>query len=148
MKAPSSSLYRLIEQLLFWAQVVVDRTPKTTSYGSLGKKVMFDMEESLDLVDLMLHTKDRADKLTYLNAISIRMRDVKTIFRLYRERSKRPAERLIGGPGKNGASEPGILSADQYSSFATQMFLIGKDLEHLIDSYTGAAVSADSRPED
>lgn len=87
---------------------VIDRTPNTTSYKSLGEKVMLDLEDSLDLIDLALHTKDDEQLLQFLEALSIRMRDIKTIFRIYWEKSKNIPERNIEEIGK--PEKPSVLS--------------------------------------
>jgi len=147
MKAASSSLYRKVEQLLFWAMTVIDRTPNTTSYKSLGEKVMLDLEDSLDLIDLALHTKDDEQLLQFLEALSIRMRDVKTIFRIYWEKSKNIPERNIEEIGKPEKPSARILTRSQYSSFVTQMFDISMEVKRWSDAHSGA-VRSDSRQND
>jgi len=148
MKAPSSSVYRKIEQLMYWASDVIDRTPNTTSFRCLGKKAMLDMEESLDLVDLAIHSKYLKMFISYLDGVSIRMRDLKTIFKFYRNKSMNPAERTLTEIGTPVPSRCRVLTSKQYATFITQMFDIAVELNQWIERKTGKADSLGSHPED
>ena len=147
MRAASSSVYRKVEQLLFWAMTVIDRTPNTTSFRSLGEKAMLDLEDSLDLIDLALHTKDDEQLLKFLEALSIRMRDIKTIFRIYWEKSKNIPERNIDEIGKPEKPSARILTQSQYSSFVTHMYSISVEVKLWTDKHSGA-VGTDSQQKD
>lgn len=148
MKAASSSIYRRIEQLLFWASGVIDRLPGTTSYKELGKKAMLDMEESLDLVALALQDGvSREQRVSLIDALSIRMGDLKTIFRLFREKSKNIPEREIKEIGEPEKPQTRILTSKQYATFISQMFLISSEMKAWRARHTGEGPQGNSRPE-
>lgn len=144
MHCAQSSIYREIEQLLFWAMVIVDRLPKTTSYTELGRKVMLDLEESLDLMDLALHAKEPKDILDLIGALSIRLRDIRTIFRVFRDKSKNIDERDIQEMGEPVKPTARVVTSKQYTFFVDQMHLISKDMKRWRNRFTGEQTSGRS----
>jgi len=148
MKAPSSSVYRKIEQLKFWAADVIDRAPNSTSFNCEGARAMQDIEESLLLVDIAIHTKDEKAFFDSMNEVSFRLRDLKTIFRFYRNKSMNPAERTIGQIGTPVPSRCRVVTAKQYANFITQMFDIEVEINRWIERKTGSADSQSAHPDE
>lgn len=103
MKATQSSLYRKIEMILIWALPVLDRLPKSLSFQELGKKALADITDSLDLISFALKAERGKARLAYIDALIVRMADLKTIIRSFRMISK--------------IREPRILTLDQYTVF-------------------------------
>ena len=103
MKASQASLYRKIELLLLWVMPVLDRLPKSLSCQELGKKALADLTDSLDLVSFALKAERGPQRLEYIDALIVRMTDLKTIIRSFRTMSQN--------------REPRVLTQDQYTTF-------------------------------
>lgn len=103
MKASQASLYRKIELLLLWVMPVLDRLPKSLSCQELGKKALTDLTDSLDLVSFALKAERGPQRLEYIDALIVRMTDLKTIIRSFRTMSQ--------------SREPRVLTQDQYTTF-------------------------------
>ena len=103
MKASQASLYRKIELLLLWVMPVLDRLPKSLSCQELGKKALTDLTDSLDLVSFALKAERGPQRLEYIDALIVRMTDLKTIIRSFRTMSQN--------------REPRVLTQDQYTTF-------------------------------
>ncbi len=136
--ARSAPVYRKVEQLLFWAEVVIDRLPKSLSFQERGKKIHFDLTDALVLIDLGLSAKPGAERLTYINALCVRMTDVKTHFRGLRERSKNPSERSIKelDPDRPADTQR-LLTAKQYQTFISQMLQIDFEIANWANGNSG-----------
>ena len=103
MKASQASLYRKIELLLLWVMPVLDRLPKSLSCQELGRKALTDLTDSLDLVSFALKAERGPQRLEYIDALIVRMTDLKTIIRSFRTMSQN--------------REPRVLTQDQYTTF-------------------------------
>ena len=103
MKASQASLYRKIELLLLWVMPVLDRLPKSLSCQELGKKALTDLTDSLDLVSFALKAERGPQRLEYIDALIVRMTDLKTLIRSFRTMSQ--------------SREPRVLTQDQYTTF-------------------------------
>ena len=103
MKASQASLYRKIELLLLWVMPVLDRLPKSLSCQELGKKALTDLTDSLDLVSFALKAERGPQRLEYIDALIVRMTDLKTVIRSFRTMSQ--------------SREPRVLTQDQYTTF-------------------------------
>jgi len=139
MKASSSSTYRKVEQLLFWAGKVVDRTPKTPYFGVLGSRVTAALLESLTLIDLAQRTRPVPQFMEVMQALCVKLQEAKTIFRVYRERSMNAGERTIAETGTPEPPGARILTRKQYAEFITQMYDISAEINRWAERITGGA---------
>ena len=94
MKASQASLYRKIELLLLWVMPVLDRLPKSLSCQELGRKALTDLTDSLDLVSFALKAERGPQRLEYIDALIVRMTDLKTIIRSFRTMSQNREPRV------------------------------------------------------
>lgn len=97
------SVYRKIELLLVWVMPVLDRLPKSLSCQELGRKALADLTDSLDLATFALKAERGTHRLQYIDALIVRMTDLKTIVRTFRTMSIQ--------------REPRVLTQDQYTTF-------------------------------
>ena len=82
---------------------VLDRLPKSLSCQELGKKALTDLTDSLDLVSFALKAERGPQRLEYIDALIVRMTDLKTIIRSFRTMSQ--------------SREPRVLTQAQYTTF-------------------------------
>lgn len=85
MKPAQVSIYRVTERLLLWAVPIVERLPKSLPYQVMGRKVIEDIEESLDLITLALQSDGGDGRLQLLDLLTVRMTSVRTHFRILSE---------------------------------------------------------------
>lgn len=116
--------------LLIWAIPVLDRLPKSLSFQELGKKAMTDLTDSLDLISFALKAKRGDNRLAYIDALIVRLTDLKTIIRTLRFLSTQ--------------REPRVLTQDQYTVFIDLLRGISSEIGRWRASNTGESSSSSS----
>ncbi|MBQ8049044.1 MAG: hypothetical protein IJ271_05535 [Bacteroidales bacterium] len=124
------SVYRKIELLLVWVMPVLDRLPKSLSCQELGRKALADLTDSLDLATFALKAERGTLRLQYIDALIVRMTDLKTIVRIFRTMSIQ--------------REPRVLTQDQYTTFIELLRPISAEVGRWRASNAGTASSRGS----
>lgn len=109
---------------------VLDRLPKSLSCQELGRKALADLTDSLDLATFALKAERGTLRLQYIDALIVRMTDLKTIVRIFRTMSIQ--------------REPRVLTQDQYTTFIELLRPISAEVGRWRASNAGTASSRGS----